>query len=1347
MKYLSYITKHCEDTGRKFNQFDQIEKISKKIERDQSIQSWDFFLPTPYIKKDLGRSYRLVCSRHTINDDYTIIAFIACFARGGDGTYEKFINNSSICDKWLPSDDELLSYIKKREQSDDPPPPPLPKPNEIEARFLFDSIKLGNRGDLLIYESEDWVEEMKRPTIIEKSTRIYDLLLDKITYKPECHNGNIVKDDRSGISILFKYFSKYNCIFLIAIILPKEENKIKEYNKKYNNLIKERFDSFEFILKNSRRSYPAYIIADENIWTSIEKNEAGNISLSPEESNILENIILKSQQKLFPLFINGRPGSGKSTILQYIFASYLVLYLRSNIKELINPPLYLTYSDSLLESAQGIVKTILHCNADLSQYELDLKELDKIKDNCFGIFHKFIYNLLPHNLRERFDFRKKIDFSIFKKIWDARRKSDPNSEVRELTPELVWHVLRSYIKGMRYDELGEFTLDSFKELPSRQRSVQEKTFEIIYNNIWQGWYKPFCLENNFWDDQDLVYTVLNNINLDDLARYPAIFCDEAQDFSKLELELILKLNLYSRRALLPNELKFVPFTFAGDPFQTLNPTGFDFDSLQANFHEKIVSGLDKNSNSNLEFNYQELSYNYRSARFIVGFCNLIQLLRGILFDQMGLIPQKTWFDSSASMPVIFNLKDPLCERKLKEQTELVIILPCQEGEEEDFVKNDDFLSKLSKRDIDLRNFLSPMRAKGLEFSRVVLYKFGSICKKSYPNFLDPLIDKTPHSINMDQALPLKYFINRLYVAASRAKNMLIIVDDDEGINFLWENRQIQALDTLIEAYKNSSKYGWNSELINYVQEGTENIWDQNRDDPESLAKEFHQSGFAERDPYKLRLAEANYYRCGEENLAKLCRAERYEIEEKFREAGKLYLELSKKEKALENFWKAEEFNIIAQTQEFENTPEQRAAHFYLGDKSKEETEHFLEFLLEQIKGSAKFKFIWDPLWKKFVDQCLSVGLTLPKSHNKIYSLLKELEINGFKPSNTVQYAQLAFQAEDYIYAIELWEENPSSQNNQQYYKAKSITADYPDNLDWLDKLGDHNKIITEYLKNTQLHISDKHSNIIFDAILKLDRYDVLYDFAQRFPKIEYLLKVFELSKRSKYNDHIEEIGIILIQALVKDERWHDISELINDLSPDEKAYYTFTAILAHEVALSNTLEHASVEQKNAIGSLFRKAFIDLPWKDIVPMRIAGAALEKAYKIIDVLAFYEQVWKKNKIHCSQEDKDYAIARWVRFKLNYADFLDKENLISKASKHRIEAEKICSEYLRINKDNIPQQPEIPRTIKSEIRQRGRLSDIPSDKKEAIKQLYDLGHSIDKLVSIFELEPDIIELVLKI
>jgi hypothetical protein len=595
----------------------------------------------------------------------------------------------------------------------------------------------------------------------------------------------------------------------------------------------------------------------------------------------------------------------------------------------------------LLDSAKKNIDDILKCNSSIALHtnELSCQSLLKTHEKCYGIFHKFLLDLLPPVIKLKFPLNKKIHFSIFRNLWDKRRKKDPINEIRKLSPELTWHVLRSYIKGMRYEVENDFSAESYCDLPKNQQTVQIETFKRIYDHVWNGWYKPLCEEDGYWDDQDLVFTVINEPNID-LSQYPAIFCDEAQDFSKLELDLILRLSLYSKRNISPHELKHVPFAFAGDPFQTLNPTGFEWESLQANFHEKIVSGLDKSSIGKLEFNYQELSYNYRSGKFIVGLCNLIQLLRGIFFDQKDLKPQQNWFDADSSMPVYFNVKDPLCEKKLKDQTELVIILPCQEGEEEEYVNQDDFLRNLAISEVDIRNFLSPMRAKGLEFSRVVLYKFGRAYRQQYPNLFDPLLTGKSHSDNKDASLPLKYFMNRLYVGASRAKNRLIIVDDDEGIEALWNNDKIKSLENLLKLYRHSAKFGWTTDIINYVQKGIEDNWTQDRDDPSILAEEFHKVGLTERDPYKLRLAEANYLRCGEPGNAKLCRAERLEMEKQLSKAGELYLELDRIDKALECFWSAGEFKIIAMSGKFNNSPEQRAAAYHLGDHSETETQRF-----------------------------------------------------------------------------------------------------------------------------------------------------------------------------------------------------------------------------------------------------------------------------------------------------------------------------------------------------------------------------------------------------------------------
>ena len=121
----------------------------------------------------------------------------------------------------------------------------------------------------------------------------------------------------------------------------------------------------------------------------------------------------------------------------------------------------------------------------------------------------------------------------------------------------------------------------------------------------------------------------------DLAKpvFPAVFCDEAQDFTRLELELLLRLNLFSDRTLSSNLVSRIPFAFAGDQFQTLNPTGFRWDAIKASFVEKFILELDPaERSSRTDLNYRELKYNYRSTDKIVRFSNYVQAMRAGLFQ-------------------------------------------------------------------------------------------------------------------------------------------------------------------------------------------------------------------------------------------------------------------------------------------------------------------------------------------------------------------------------------------------------------------------------------------------------------------------------------------------------------------------------------------------------------------------------------------------------------------------------------------------------------------------------------------------------------------------------------------
>ncbi len=1349
MRYLSYMTDHCKKTAKMHGLYAEIERLSKKVEEDQTIDSWDFFVPSPFVKKNLGKSFRLVCVKQPIKSkECIVISFLSCFPRGGNGDYERFINDpQQICGRYIPDEQEIIDYIEERR---DTIPLPPPAPSDIEGAFLYTPLESDDNSDMLIYESIDWVDQMKTKKMSEISTRLFDALGELNIQRME----TVQPVAQTNVDILYKWFPNHNSLFLLGIIERNNDNEQKELRGKYTKILYDDINSEEPLIQSSRRSYPNYILADESMWRSIQNKDDGNIALSPEESRILEGMIKKDGDKLYPLFINGRPGSGKSTILQYLFSSYLFQYLNTNVDDRLPlPPLYLTYSEGLLDTAKQAIDNILRCNSTFALHELDMDTDDykTLHMHCYGIFHNFLLELLPKNKRKKFSTERKIDFSLFRRLWDERRVKDPTAEVRNLTAEISWHVIRSYIKGMRYDIDTRFDEEAYSELPSSQKSVKESTFSQIYRNVWTGWYKPYCEEHGYWDDQDLVLTVLTTKELD-ISKYPAIFCDEAQDFSKLELNLILRLSLYSQRTLPPHELKLIPFAFAGDPFQTLNPTGFDWGQLQANFHEKLITALDKSAIGKLEFNYQELSFNYRSNKYIVGLCNLIQLLRGILFEQSGLTPQRTWFDTESSIPVYFNVKDPLCEKKLREQSELVIILPCQEGEEESYVEQDEFLSSLAESELDIRNFLSPMRAKGLEFSRVVLYNFGHECSSDYPELLAPLKTGKYHSHDKDVSLPLKYFMNRLYVAASRATKRLIIVDDDNGISELWDNDALKNLENLLRCYKNAEKHNWNSDVVNYVQKGQESNWSEDRDNPQNLAEEFHKAGLAERDPYKLRLAEANYMRCKQEGNAKLCRAQRFEMEGNLVEAGKVYIELRRIDNALKCYWNAKDYQTILDTTDFASTPEHRAASFHLCARGLQECKKFLTYLEQQVNQATGWQYYGNPQWTELVDECIESILKHPEVNATdiipLYNIIKKLEEINLTPNDRGKYAELAYLTKDFAGAVQYWETKGAPTSDIKYNNAKAHTESFPDNLKYFAKANNCQKVVAEWQKHGDVPLNSDSSSCVIDCLFKEKMFEDCLDLLEKYPVENELRKIYRQLKKDHSSDILERAGKQYLEYLIKEKKWKEAIQLVTDKSLEEKAQRAFSIILTYRIASSKDFNQETLENQNLAAKFLKNIYIDKKWNNLVPFRVAGAAIENAYKIIDALEFYEAVWKKKRISADSKDIEYATKRWVRCKLRLAEHIA-GGQHGNTEKHRIEAEQVCQNKLNgINKDNIPEEPEFEANfdIINEVVVRSRIIDVPDEKIQAIILLFKAKMSVQDIATSVSLSEEIVTDIIK-
>lgn len=1286
MSLYVYITKECQ---KDINQHSLRKEVEQFVNRLYSSQRATFFdnFPPPYLKKRFKRQQRLLAGEFQHNGDI-IICFYRIFVRGSRD-YESFLENpkkfgddhfATLIDQgelntWL-SDQKINNVIPSRAPISD-------KENEFLWGLTGQQDFLSS--DYFIYETYDWINVLAKESIKKRHILMPDQIINLIDKELE-KGVNKFKMPEIG-TLVFRKFPIHKIMLLIGIATNQDE-EIALF-KKYEFLLK-RSDSditLEEIIRQAGRSYPSIILADPDSWVDIVKTTDYNLALSPEESGLLRSVLdIEVEKSGFPLFINGRAGSGKSTILQYLFTDYLRHYFLGNFKSL-EPPIYLTYSKSLAEKCLTIVKGLLNYNYLSRNYNVD-----SVIKNIEGDLNKYILEFLPFLLgmvpvQDKILFQRShyVDYSIFKMLWLSHFTNDPAAS-KEYGPDLSWHIIRSYIKGISID--GYLDLEEYNELPRNERNVTNDTFKKVYNKVWDSWYKNLCEvddnERQYWDSQDLVRYLLDNNLISPKAL--GVFCDEAQDFTRIELELLFRLSIFSEKYIDTSSLRKVPFAFAGDPFQTLNPTGFRWEAIKSSYVEKFIHSLAPELIfGNPELNYHELSFNYRSSRNIVKISNSIQLLRVVLFKYQNIQPQKSWYiEEIPPIPVYFLIEDPTVKQKLKDQSDIAIIVPCSEGEETEFVKKDEFLNDFIEID-EMgvpRNVFSPMRAKGLEFQRVLLYGFGEYKPKEidFSKNIDSIIED-----DIDQKIPLEYFINQLYVSASRAQKRLFILDSRTGFDSLWKfiyDSNFQ--DELLNRCKD--KGIWENELGSLTK-GSLNSWTEDKEDPMKLAEDRESEGNLKRDPYLLRQAAMLYKNAS--NVAKEteCKAQALMIEEKYEKAGNHFYSIEQFERSLEAFWKGGIYKGLLkfveddQKHRLSSRFETRISALIESPKGFTYISPLITELTTQLNNADFEKQISSDYvaWTRSMNDLL--GKNLPAELNKNFRSWKPVLqiIMGFEKSainiEPKYYAEIAFFAQDFEKAVKYFEKAGETRSiNYIESKAKYIKGLYENNinLDNADK-----KFLADYLNN-------------------IKEYDRAVEIYKTIQDSESIMEIID--KMAKSSLPFEKFVPLYLDVLIFSNDWLKVTELFSGQSKTNKNIISeirnnpqaYIHQLVLEVSISPVLPTLENKIKERVSDILRIEFIDKNlrlWRDKYHPIVVGAAFERVGKDIDCLKYYDKITKSETF--DEEIKKKALIRWILVKEKQANREEKNNLFDVANRHRSEA---ISRKRELNITNLD-EPEFP------------------------------------------------------
>lgn len=1298
----------------------KVHKLCQDIESAEDIHKvrQEIFEPVhQYLRLNLSKTYRLIASTRRV-DDEQIVVLLDIFSKSRDRGYKKFSGEvehkgkSEDLDN-LVTEPELQNYLENIPSSPKEKERPI-LPEEMLPWLEPPGWEL-DTNDIVIYESQEWVTRFRNKEINRYWQTYHEIVLSSLSTNSEVADRAEEIENLPGV-MLFGEGEKYilyssiittdspprQVFFLIAPFDGKPDGKeIEETVQKValSSLGEASIFSKEISLEEltplARKSYPDYLLADKDCWLAIEKEEESNLALSAEEMRLLESVSSReADNSSLPIFINGRAGSGKSTMLLYLFADYCYRkYENEANKNLEGDPLFLTYNERLLDVAKEGVANILssHHNFLVKKKGATNGEsnTELNADNFFKAFQAFLFEMLPPEERSNFLQDNYVSFYRFQKEYKAKCNLP---QANKWNPAICWHAIRTFIKGYSCD--GLMTPEDYVNIVSKKdRTISPEGFKEIYETIWQKWYQKLAEEENYWDDQDLIRKVIKGNYYG--SDYGAVFCDEAQDFTKIELQLIMRLSLFSKYDLSQTSISSLPFAFAGDPLQTLNPTGFRWESVKAGFHDEIIKALDSKGQLHLNMNLQELEFNYRSSSSIVGFTNLIQLWRSVFFDMPELRPQREWRKDGFPEPQKFIFSKNLHPDELKKHViDTIIIVPCEEGGEKEYVKNDRVLNEMfvnSENEEPLKNVLSAIAAKGLEFAKVILYKFGEkFCETGNPNIWNE------GGTFEERPVEFEYFFNKFYVGASRAKQRLFIVDTMEGDGCFWSHASSDTeINKFLERSKNADVWRGNVRAIALGEEASE----MRDDDPLAIAKELEDKGQNLRSPELMRRAKQYYNLASQTTEANLCEARALKFEERLLEAGKAFMALGKRDEARICFWHGMCWEELDQWYEgYTDTAQvERALARFMRHKEYSPTVilDFTEFL-EDCQNDRRLGKSFSRQWRKVVDRYTCEILRRGETDFTAYkwgrlgTMLLELQAHG---EGAIECGgKCFFRAKNYQKAIECWELCGATQTLE-YFRARAENSSFPDNLEWLANAEDYQGVIEEWENaGKPKTIKKEFLEEVVWALREQKRY---WDGVSLAIYLEDLALVKECFKEALETEpSLKQFGD-LVKYLIQRNEWIEAITIFEESLPkvtaSQQERSNLRCDIVKAIAYSDlALEEMSFEERQGYAKMnfeerqeYDKRFLDnrqryenllkevttgyslpkhLNYKEI------GSALERIGNYGNTLEFYQRLCEERQ----EEKRNFARERWMATKRKQETYHRNKREFEKAEDISLEIE---------------------------------------------------------------------------
>ena len=531
-------------------------------------------------------------------------------------------------------------------------------------------------------------------------------------------------------------------------------------------------------------------------WEGDDFQEA--IEFAKSEMNILptpEQYRTVMREDL-PIFINGQAGTGKTVMLCYRVTMEL------GVRATIDPSrkfrtLVTSMSESIVEKMESFVNTgvAIRLKKKLSTEDFDLADDDfrssietENRENwmrpmgftrflCFRPFRQIQLDLLSAPRRLQYvdnvddpTERHIIGFSKFSSDFFSKR----DYAKKGLQVELAWFGIRSVVRGLCGDYNGNYlSHEQILKHEDRWGSLFTKKQINLLSKCHDD-YTKWLSSHLLFDHMDLARDAWLSIKAGaEFTPFDDIYLDEAQDLTELELRI-----LYS----LLKEDRVNHLILAGDPLQTINPTGFTWDAVSSMIW-RVLNEVSKNEQKITK--PMLLNQNHRTPIEIVRWGNMILKKRAHYQREQYVEQISNLQEGTVSLNVIDETHSGVISKIMYQVADRFIIASRADEEGlERLVNEDQHFDKQANGSIHLESITG---IKGHEEDTVILYRMAEdlVNNKDTRKILTENLDRD--RIDGQQMVRLCYELNKLYIGLTRSKSKLIILENERTVELFWES--------------------------------------------------------------------------------------------------------------------------------------------------------------------------------------------------------------------------------------------------------------------------------------------------------------------------------------------------------------------------------------------------------------------------------------------------------------------------------------------------------------------------------------------------------------------------------